>query len=120
MTLLDWLMAWVPVAWRPRKILELRQRASAWRALRAAHLEKEPECAACGRKNDLEVHHVIPVSFNPNRELDPDNLITLCASPCHILFGHLMCYHCYNKDVRRMAADFRRAVKNRECLERFT
>lgn len=118
--MLNWLFMWLPVAWRPRRILELRQRATAWRALRAEHLKKEPECAACGRTAKLEVHHVIPVSFNPQRELDPENLITLCDSPCHIMFGHLLSYHCYNKDVRRMAADFKRAVKNRECLERFT
>ena len=119
MSVLDWCIAWLPVSWRPRRILELRQRASAWRKLRAEHLEKEPECQACGRRVDLEVHHVIPVSFNPNRELDPENLITLCSSPCHIMFGHLMCYHCYNKDVRRMTADFRRAVRKRTCLEKF-
>lgn len=118
--LVAWLVAWLPVSWRPRRILELKQRASAWRELRSEHLRKEPECAACGRKVNLEVHHVIPVSFNPQRELDPENLITLCASPCHIMFGHLLNYHCYNKDVRRMAADFKRAVKNRDCLERFS
>jgi hypothetical protein len=115
----SWLVAWLPVSWRPRVILEARQRASAWRALRAEHLKKEPECQACGRRTNLDVHHVIPVSFNPGRECDPENLITLCSSPCHIVFGHFMCYHCYNKDVRRMVADYRRAMKHRNCLERF-
>lgn len=119
-TLLSWLVACLPRAWQPRRVLAMRQRASAWRQLRAAHLLEEPECAACGRTHDLEVHHIVPVSFNPRRELDPSNLITLCASPCHIMFGHLMCYHCYNKDVRRMAAEFKRAIKRRECLERFS
>lgn len=105
---------------RARRVLAQCERAQAWHSLRAAHLEKEPACAACGRTANLEVHHVIPVSFNPSRQLDPDNLITLCATPCHLMFGHLMSYHCYNKDVRRMAAEFKFAVKKRQCLERFS
>lgn len=117
MNVLAWLMAWLPVSWRPRFVLEARQRSSQWRELRQAHLLKEPECAVCGRTKDLAVHHVIPVNFNPRRELDPENLITLCASPCHLMFGHLFNYHCYNKDVRRMAAEFRLAVKKRACPE---
>ncbi|NDD53898.1 hypothetical protein EBZ39_08455 [bacterium] len=116
---LAWLLSWLPPAWRPRHILAVRQRASAWRAVRAAHLEKEPACQACGRTGDVIVHHVIPVSFNPSRELDPENLITLCSSPCHIVFGHFMSYHCYNKDVRRMAAEYRGKVAKRPCLEKF-
>lgn len=120
MSLLDWLISLLPLSWRPRKVLALRQRAREWRRLRAEHLKREPECAACGRCVGLDVHHIIPVSFNPARELDPENLITLCSSPCHIMFGHLMNYHCYNKDVRRMAAEFKIAVRCRDCLERFT
>lgn len=105
-----------PVWLRPRYILEARARASQWRKVRAEHLKKQPKCAACGRGKELQVHHVIPVSFDPTRELDPDNLITLCASPCHFMFGHCLSYHCYNKDVRIDAARFLTSVQKRKCL----
>jgi hypothetical protein len=120
--LIDWLVARLPVALRPRTILAVHERASRWRVVRAAHLRKEPACAACGRSVDVVAHHVIPVSFDESRELDPENLLTLCDYPCHIVFGHLMNFHCYNKDVRKMVAEYRRAVNKRKCLpptERF-
>lgn len=103
----------------PRKILKLRENSARWQRLRKAHLKKEPCCAVCGRARDVEVHHVVPVSFDPDREFDAHNLITLCATPCHAMFGHFFCYHCYNKNVRIMAAEFRKAMKEKICLERF-
>lgn len=107
----------LPLWLRPRIILEARQRASAWRKVRAEHLLREPVCAACGRSKELEVHHIIPVSFSPALELDPQNLITLCGSPCHITFGHFMNYHCYNKDVRQTAAEYYKAMSKRKCKQ---
>jgi len=114
--MIDMLLKLLPGWLRPRQILALRQRASQWKQLRAEHLLKEPCCAACGRSTDLAVHHVIPVSFDESKQLDPGNLITLCAQPCHIVFGHFMNYQCYNKDVRKMAADYKRALRKRRCL----
>jgi hypothetical protein len=113
---LAWLWRRIPMAWRPRYILAQRQRAHAWRIVRKAHLEKEPCCQACGRTKNLIVHHVIPVSFDPKRELDPDNLLTLCKNPCHIVFGHYMDYHCCNLQVRKMVAEYRRAKHRKFCL----
>lgn len=75
-------------------------RAGCWARVRKAHLEKEPHCAACGRAKDLEVHHVIPVSVDPSKECDPENCLTLCANPCHLVFGHLMDYRRHNVHVR--------------------
>jgi HNH endonuclease len=115
--MLDFLLNLLPVAWRPRQILEMRQRAGQWRAIRAAHLAKEPACAACGRTGDVIVHHVIPVSFDASKELSETNLLTLCNYPCHIVFGHFMSYHCYNKDVRKMTAEYRKALDKRKCLK---
>lgn len=109
-----WLMRWSV----PAKILLLRENSARWKKLRLDHLAKEPVCAVCGRAHNLEVHHIIPVSFDASKEYDPQNLITLCATPCHIVFGHFFCYHCYNKDVRKMAADFRKLMKKRRCLPR--
>jgi hypothetical protein len=113
--MLDFLYSLVPLWLRPRHILDMRQRASQWRAVREEHLLKEPVCVACGRSGNLEVHHIIPVSISPALECDPHNLITLCGSPCHITFGHFMNYHCYNKDVRKMAAEYHKAMQRRKC-----
>jgi len=113
--MLDFLLQLLPMWLRPRRILEMRQRASQWRAVRAEHLLKEPECAACGRSTELIVHHIIPVNFSPSLECEPHNLITLCAYPCHIVFGHFMNYHCYNKDVRKMAHEYRKLMLKRKC-----
>lgn len=74
-------------------------RSSRWRTVRKEHLENQPCCQACGKKEDLEVHHIEPVHKNPDRELDPNNLITLCSKPCHLIFGHLMDYKSWNDDV---------------------
>lgn len=51
----------------------------------------------------------------PSMECDPHNLVTLCATPCHIMFGHFMNYHCYNKDVRKMASEYHKALLKRKC-----
>ena len=67
-----------------------RARSPKWPAVRAAHLKAHPTCAACGRRESLEVHHVQPVSVRPDLELDPENLLTLCADPCHLVHGHCM------------------------------
>jgi hypothetical protein len=113
--LLGKLASWLPLWLRPRRILALRERASQWRKVRAAHLQKEPACAVCGRAGKLIVHHIFPVSIAPELELVEHNLITLCETPCHFMFGHFFSYHCYNKNVRKMAASFRREIRDRRC-----
>lgn len=120
MRALNILWQWLFSQFCPRHILKLRANSARWKRLKAAHLKKEPECAVCGRNTNLEVHHIIPVSFDKSRQFDAHNLITLCATPCHFAFGHFFCYHCYNKDVRRMAAEFKKSMRTkRNCLERF-
>jgi 5-methylcytosine-specific restriction endonuclease McrA len=112
-----WLLNRLPARWRPVRLLQWQQRRLAWAQVKKQHLQKEPRCQACGRTGNLEVHHIIPVAVAPTLEFDAWNLITLCASPCHLVFGHLMSYNCYNKDVRRMAAAYRAALHKRLCLE---
>lgn len=94
------------------------KRVPAWAAFQAAHLAQEPKCAACEATNKLVAHHIIPVTVNPKRELDPTNLITLC-SRCHLVFGHLMCADCYNPDVRKMTEEYRAKFRKRNCLYTF-
>lgn len=74
-------------------------RSPKWSSIRKQHIKDNPCCAACGRCTKVEVHHIEPVHVNPNRELDPTNLITLCDDPCHIVFGHLMNYKSWNISV---------------------
>ena len=74
-------------------------RSGQWPRVRREHLAKQTECQACGRSKTLEVHHVHPFHEQPALELDPSNLITLCADPCHIVHGHLMSWLKTNPDV---------------------
>lgn len=84
----------------PRKT-RFAVRSPKWAALRKQHLENNPYCAACGRTTDLEVHHIKPVHAYPELELDPSNLITLCGSYCHLIFGHFFDYLSWNISVKR-------------------
>lgn len=117
--LLRYLWARCIAPWLPRQILLMRENSQRWKTLRKEHLAKEPVCVVCGRGGDVEVHHIVPVAFEPAKQFDPHNLITLCAYPCHVVFGHFFCYHCYNKDVRKMAEEFHKAMRKRRCLEKF-
>lgn len=63
-------------------------RSSEWPAVRDAHLSACPTCAACGSRIDPQVHHVVPFHKDPTKELDPANLLTLCAlGLTTIIFG---------------------------------
>ena len=42
----------------------------------------EYQCVKCGSDENLECHHIIPVSIEPLLSADMDNCITLC-SECH-------------------------------------
>lgn len=85
-------------------------RSGQWQRVRREHLEREPACAACGRRKDLEVHHVLPYHKFPELELEPSNLLTLCNSPCHLVFGHLMNWRRTNSQVRNDAARYLQRV----------
>lgn len=110
-----WLL-WLWWKWRkPRIVLESRD--GKWPRIKAEHLEREPACIVCGntKPDELTVHHEIPVSIAPHRELDPENLATMCKVPCHFVFGHFMSYHCYNKNVRKTASAFKKEYDLRSC-----
>lgn len=92
------------------------RRSSKWPRVRAVHLTHEPVCQACGGRQRLEVHHILPVNYAPWLELDSNNLITLCegeAVNCHLLFGHLRNYQSYNPTVVYDAALWRRKIATR-------
>ena len=93
-----------------KKQVDLYGRSGRWATVRRQHLEREPACAACGRAKDLEVHHIRPYHERPELELDPENLVTLCADPCHLTFGHLLNFTRSNPHVREDAAAYRRRI----------
>jgi 5-methylcytosine-specific restriction protein A len=78
------------------KKIRYATRSPKWNSVRKKHLENNPKCAACGKDKKLEVHHIKPVHKYPDLELDPSNLMTLCADPCHLVFGHLMDFKSWN------------------------
>lgn len=78
------------------------RRSSKWPKMRREHLEKFPKCAACGKSEKLEVHHIVPVHVDASKELDGTNLITLCEGKslnCHLVIGHLCSFQSWNVDV---------------------
>lgn len=89
------------------------QRSSQWPKVRKKHLSSQPCCMACGSCKKPEVHHIVPVHVDPSKELDPDNLITLCDKYCHFAIGHLMSYHSWNTEVIQDSANFLNKIANR-------
>lgn len=96
-----------------KKFLRYAIRSPKWSSVRKEHLTNNPVCAACGKNKKLEVHHIEPVHVNPDRELDPSNLITLCDNPCHITFGHLMDYKSWNTEVIKDSSAYLNKIKNK-------
>lgn len=88
-------------------------RSPKWSETRKKHLEKEPCCMACGSCKKPEVHHIVPVHLDPSKELDPDNLITLCDKYCHFIFGHFMNYKSWNPNVKSDSYTYFKNKKNR-------
>jgi hypothetical protein len=92
----------------------LGKRSSKWATVRKKHLEINGTCAACGGVKDLSVHHCVPVHLDESKELDPNNLITLCEhNNCHFTFGHLYSWFSHNTNVKEDAAKWLEKVKNR-------
>jgi 5-methylcytosine-specific restriction protein A len=96
-------------------IIKRATRSSGWSKVRKDHIKRFPVCAACGTKRKLEVHHIKDFSSNPELELDPDNLITLCRSgtQCHLTFGHLGSWKSINLEAVSDSTWFKEKVKKR-------
>jgi 5-methylcytosine-specific restriction enzyme A len=98
---------------------QLHGRSPRWKAVRSDHIAKHPKCAICGRKEGLEVHHIIPFHINPDLELEPSNLITLCGKYCHFVFGHLMNWQSWNENIVEDSKDYHEKIKNRPYMDVF-
>lgn len=95
------------------KKIRYATRSPKWNKIRKQHLDKNPACIACGSLIKPEVHHIVPVHVDPNKELDYDNLVTLCDRYCHFIFGHLMNYKSWNKNVIIDAEKYLKNINNR-------
>lgn len=79
-----------------------------WKTVRRAWLFHNPECAVCGTRTLVEVHHVSPFEHDPSRELDDTNFITLCHwKGHHLLIGHGDSFRFYSPRVRELARQIR-------------
>jgi 5-methylcytosine-specific restriction endonuclease McrA len=87
------------------KVPLFKRRSSKWDDVRDAFLIANPSCAGCGTLVKLEVHHIVPFHVDPSKELNTDNLITLCedVEKCHIRIGHLGSFRKANPNVREDA-----------------
>lgn len=85
-------------------------RSSKWNTLRNNFLKQNTNCIACNTKNNLQVHHIIPVSIDSSKELVYNNLCTLCET-CHLVFGHLHNWKNYNPEVIRDCQEHLKRVK---------
>jgi 5-methylcytosine-specific restriction protein A len=81
------------------------KRSSKWPTVEKHFRESHPTCAACGGTNRLNVHHCMPFHLDPEKELDPNNLITLCmgTKECHLHLGHNGNFKFYNPNIRHDA-----------------
>lgn len=97
-------------------------RSSRWPKVRAQHLTEHPTCAVCNSTTKIEVHHITPFHLDPSKELDTNNLITLCETKanginCHLAFGHLGNYKYVNKTVITDAKHWNNKLKNRKITK---
>ena len=89
-----------------RELYKTVSRSPKWSSVRDTYLYRHQTCAACGTRQHLNVHHIIPFHLDESKELDEKNLITLCLTRnlCHIKIGHGDDYKAYNPEVIKDAA----------------
>lgn len=83
------------------------KRSNKWPTVEKHFREAHPACAACGGIARLNIHHCVPFHLDPEKELDPNNLITLCMGEkeCHLHIGHGGSFRNWVKNVREYAAE---------------
>lgn len=92
------------------------KRSAKWPACRRRHLKSHPACEICGAITRINVHHIQPFHLNPELELEPTNLVSLCEGTtinCHYFFGHLLDWRNFNADVLADIERYRGRVKLR-------
>ena len=109
---------WLLNRWNNRDSLKTlgAARSPQWGKVRNEYLRYHPECAVCGKSEELNVHHKLLFSRHPELELVEENLITLCEAPGrehHLNFGHLGSYKSFNSEVDKDCEVWREKIKTR-------
>ena len=81
-------------------------RSSGWGPWLKAFL-KGKSCIACGQREGLTGHHVVPYHLDPSREMDPKNVEPMCSDRCHLVHGHFNDFSLSNPTVREDCAAYR-------------
>lgn len=94
-------------------------RSPKWRSVEKNFLLVNQQCASCGGRYRLAVHHKKPFHLFPELELDPDNLIALCmgTSECHLRIGHGHDFKAYVEKVAELANQTRVDPLSRPVVE---
>lgn len=95
------------------QILSVR-RSKGWTKLKKSYIKQYPNCAVCGSLKLVVPHHIIPFHVDKSKELDPNNLITLCENKvfnCHLFFGHLKNWSRYNPNIIEDAKIWKEKLK---------
>lgn len=118
--MIEKLLLYLLYKWQNRESLKTfgAVRSPEWRKVRAEHLKKFPRCALCGGNKVIEVHHKKSFHQNPELELNPSNLITLCEEGkngivCHRAIGHLGSYQSINVNVEEDARNWGEKISTR-------
>lgn len=104
----------------PAQLSLTKQRSPKWKTVRKNFLQKNQECAICGKTENLVPHHKLPFHMFPDKELDEENLVTLCENHpvnCHYLFGHLMNWQTYNPNIDDDVKIWSEKLKNRSGIK---
>lgn len=96
-------------------------RSAKWPGIRRLWLKQNPSCVACGGRDGVEAHHVVPFHLEPDRELDLTNLISLCekgpgSTNCHCLVGHCGDWRAYNPMAREDALRLRSILDQKQYV----
>lgn len=87
-----------------KKKVELRK-TEAYKKFASVLVSNQKICEICGSNNNLQVHHILPVSIYPEKLLEESNCMILCSgankfSGCHKQYGHLGNFNIYNPTVK--------------------
>ena len=74
------------------------------------------ECSWCHRTKNLNRHHIIPQSANPDLKNDYSNIIILCRD-CHFVLGHRCNWKHFNPDVVTIVEHFTNNIISAEYLQ---
>ena len=80
-------------------------RSAGWGPWVKAYL-KGKSCIACGQREGLTGHHVVPFHKDRSRECDETNVVPICADRCHLVHGHFNDFALDNPTVREDCAAY--------------